>query len=237
MGNIQQIRRHGVLSSFFFLIMFVLVASVTNGHAKVFQNKDKTSYITAFTPDHPSQHDAQIRVTLDFHDVKLSKALLKVAKKANVGLSFDREIIPQKKISYHCHEKALYDALYDLLIDTNLTFTISADRETIIIQKRYRDVQFQTVTGTVTDAQTGTPMVGVNILVVGTSIGTVTDIDGHYRLSVASLQDTLRFSYIGYQTKTVPIIGRTTIDVALQPQVISGQQLVVIGYGKQKKRI
>lgn len=95
--------------------------------------------------------------------------------------------------------------------------------------------QNKTVTGTVTDAQTGDPLVGVNILVKGTSIGTTTDKNGAYNLTVPSLQDTLRFSYIGYQTKTVSINGRTSIDVALQTKVISGQQLVVIGYGKQKK--
>lgn len=96
--------------------------------------------------------------------------------------------------------------------------------------------QSDTVSGTVTNAQTGDPMIGVNILVVGTTTGTVTDANGHYSLTVSSLQDTLRFSFIGFQTKTVPIDGRRTINVALQPKVISGQQLVVVGYNTQKKK-
>jgi TonB-linked SusC/RagA family outer membrane protein len=94
----------------------------------------------------------------------------------------------------------------------------------------------KTVSGIVTDAQTGNTLPGVNILVEGTSSGTATDSKGHYSLSVPSLQDTLRFTYIGYQTKTVPIDGRTTIDVTLKPTVISGNQLVVVGFGKQKKK-
>jgi TonB-linked SusC/RagA family outer membrane protein len=93
----------------------------------------------------------------------------------------------------------------------------------------------QTVTGMVTDAQTGDPLPGVNILVMGTSTGTATDTKGHYSLQAESVQDTLRFSFIGYKTKTVPIDGRTTINVALEPTIFSGQQMVVIGYGTQKK--
>lgn len=92
-----------------------------------------------------------------------------------------------------------------------------------------------TVQGTVTDAQTGKPVVGVNILVAGTSTGTTTDIDGHYSLTVSSQQDTLRFSYIGYKAKTVPINGRTTINVAMEPTVITGEELVVVGYGKKRE--
>jgi TonB-linked SusC/RagA family outer membrane protein len=93
----------------------------------------------------------------------------------------------------------------------------------------------QTVTGTVTDAQTGDPLAGVNILVIGTSTGAATDADGHYSVSVPSLQDSLRFSFIGFQTKTVAINGRTKINIAMNPTIYSGQQLVVVGFGKQKK--
>lgn len=94
----------------------------------------------------------------------------------------------------------------------------------------------QTVTGTVTDAQTGDSLIGVNILVKGTTTGTVTDGNGHYSLTVPSLRDTLRFSYIGYQTKTVTINGRTTINIQLKPTIVSGQQMVVVGYGTQSKQ-
>jgi TonB-linked SusC/RagA family outer membrane protein len=95
--------------------------------------------------------------------------------------------------------------------------------------------QNKTITGVVTDAQTGDPLPGVNILVVGTSTGAATDAKGHYSLSVPNLQDTLRFSFIGYQAKTVSINGRTKIDVQLKPTIISGNQLVVVGFGTQKK--
>src|SRR5699024_6904724 len=95
--------------------------------------------------------------------------------------------------------------------------------------------QNHTVSGTVTDAQTGDPLVGVNILVVGTSTGTATDAEGHFSLNVSSLHDSLRFSYIGYKTSTVGINGRTTINIELQSTIVSGEQLVVVGFGTQKE--
>jgi TonB-linked SusC/RagA family outer membrane protein len=98
-------------------------------------------------------------------------------------------------------------------------------------------VQQETVSGTVTDAQTGETLPGVNILVKGTSTGTVTDSVGHYSLSISSLQDTLRFSFIGYKQQVVPINGRTQINIALEPTTIAGKELVVTAFGEKQQKI
>jgi len=95
--------------------------------------------------------------------------------------------------------------------------------------------QQNTVSGTVTDSS-GHALPGVNIKVKGTTTGTTTGGKGHYQLSVASLRDTLIFSYIGYRTRTIPIKGRTGIDITLRTQTIAGQQMVVVGYGKEQKQ-
>ncbi|MDZ7690869.1 MAG: SusC/RagA family TonB-linked outer membrane protein [Balneolaceae bacterium] len=94
----------------------------------------------------------------------------------------------------------------------------------------------ETVSGTVTDASSGETLPGVNVLVKGTDTGTSTDAEGSYELTVPSLQDTLVFSFIGYQTTELPINGRTEIDIQLQPQAISGEELVVVGYGTQRRQ-
>lgn len=96
-------------------------------------------------------------------------------------------------------------------------------------------VQAQTITGVVTDAQTGTTLPGVNILVLGTNVGTATDSDGRYQLNVPSLDETLVFSYIGYVTLEEPIEGRTTINVDMSTQQLVGDELVVVGYGTQRR--
>ncbi len=95
--------------------------------------------------------------------------------------------------------------------------------------------QQQTVKGTVTDKGNGKPLIGVNIAVKGTSQGTVSDQQGNYSLQVPSAQDTLVFSYIGYKSQTIPISGQTTIDVAMEPNVVKGKELVVVGYGTQTR--
>lgn len=92
-----------------------------------------------------------------------------------------------------------------------------------------------TISGTVTDVQTGEVLPGVNIIVKGTTIGTAADTNGNYTLEVPSLQDTLMFSFVGYKSETVAINGQTTINVSLMPKVITGQELVVVGYGMQQK--
>jgi iron complex outermembrane receptor protein len=91
-----------------------------------------------------------------------------------------------------------------------------------------------TVTGTVED-NAGNPLPGVNISLKGTTTGTSSGTEGGYELSVPSPSDTLVFSFIGYQTQQVPIQERTQVDVTLQQQAISGEEVVVVAYGEQKK--
>ncbi|MFH5884470.1 SusC/RagA family TonB-linked outer membrane protein [Halalkalibaculum sp. DA3122] len=92
-------------------------------------------------------------------------------------------------------------------------------------------VILEQVSGTVFDANNGETLPGVNVVVQGTTTGSSTDGQGNYQLSVPSLQDTLVFSFVGYETETVPISGRTQIDVSMQPQTVAGEELVVVGYG------
>ena len=96
-------------------------------------------------------------------------------------------------------------------------------------------VQAQTITGVVTDEETGSPLPGVNIVVQGTTIGTATGTDGEFELRVPSLQDTLVVSFIGYQTKEVALNGRNNIAITLLSQLIETDELMVVAYGVQRK--
>ncbi len=95
---------------------------------------------------------------------------------------------------------------------------------------------FKVVNGTVTDGAEGTPLPGVNVVVKGSSTGTVTDLEGKYSLNVPNESDILVFSSIGYIMQEVPVSGKTTIDVALAVDVQSLSEVVVVGYGSQLKR-
>ena len=95
--------------------------------------------------------------------------------------------------------------------------------------------QGKTISGTVGSEEEG-PLPGVNVLVKGTSTGTVTDIEGNYNLSVPAGSDTLVFSSIGYANQEVGIGSQTTINVTLGEDIQSLSEVVVIGYGTQDKR-
>lgn len=90
------------------------------------------------------------------------------------------------------------------------------------------------VTGTVTDAIDGSTLPGTSVLVKGTTTGTITDVDGKYSIMVEP-NTTLVFSYIGYETKEILVQPNTTVNITLQPTAKALEEVVVIGYGVQKK--
>jgi TonB-linked SusC/RagA family outer membrane protein len=92
-----------------------------------------------------------------------------------------------------------------------------------------------TVKGKVTDANTGETLIGLTVGVKGTANGTQTDVNGTFTLSVAPTA-TLQFSYIGYTTQDVAVNAQTTLDVKMKPASTELAQVVVIGYGTQRKR-
>ncbi|WP_158837266.1 SusC/RagA family TonB-linked outer membrane protein [Polaribacter sp. L3A8] len=91
------------------------------------------------------------------------------------------------------------------------------------------------VKGVVTDAKTGDPLPGVSIIIKGTVVGVQTDFDGLYSLSNLEKGTTLVFSYLGYTKKEV-VINQQTLNVALEESAESLDEIVVIGYGKQKRK-
>jgi TonB-dependent starch-binding outer membrane protein SusC len=95
--------------------------------------------------------------------------------------------------------------------------------------------QAQTIEGTVTDAQTGELLPGVNIVVQGTTTGTATNSDGEFQLSIPNPNVTLVFSYVGYITQEIALAGRTNISVEMRIQPLLGDELVVVGYGVQRR--
>ena len=91
-----------------------------------------------------------------------------------------------------------------------------------------------TVSGTVLDSA-GEPLIGVTILEKGTNVGSTTNFDGQYTIKVKSSKSVLVFSYVGMDNQEVPVNGRTTIDVTMKDSSLALEEVVVVGYGTQKK--
>jgi TonB-dependent starch-binding outer membrane protein SusC len=91
------------------------------------------------------------------------------------------------------------------------------------------------VTGVVTDAKDGSTMPGVNVVIEGTTQGTVTDLDGKYSLKVDNANAVLSFSFLGYITQKIPVGSQTSINAQLVEELTKLEEIVVIGYGTVKK--
>lgn len=93
-----------------------------------------------------------------------------------------------------------------------------------------------TIKGVVKESVSKEPIIGANVAIKGTTIGTISDINGAYTIKEADSKGVLVISYIGYKTQEIPINGKTTIDVNLEEESIGLQEVVAIGYGSQKKK-
>lgn len=96
-------------------------------------------------------------------------------------------------------------------------------------------VPSNTIKGKVTSAEDGSPLPGVNVVIKGTTIGTVTDVTGNYTIENAGPTSTLTYSFIGLQSKDVPTDGKRTLDVEMNTDVSQLSEVVVTGYGYSEK--
>jgi TonB-linked SusC/RagA family outer membrane protein len=187
----------------------------------------------------PDKADGQLVVE---EGVSVEQALKQVEQQFNVVFLYRTDALVDKKVSAtKVLSSNVEKALEELLEEQELVFKYLNPKTYGIYEPEKALVKkepiVEQVSGQVTDAQSGETLPGVNILVKGTTTGASTDQNGNFDLEVPSLQDTLVVTFIGYQTKEVPINGRTDLDIILQPQTIQGEEMVVIGYGKRKKKL
>lgn len=97
-------------------------------------------------------------------------------------------------------------------------------------------LQQQKISGTVTDAVNGEPIAGANVIVEGTTLGVITDENGKFSLDVPSGNSVLVISFLGYNSEKITVGAQTTLDVKLTPDITKLEEVVVVGYGTQKKQ-
>lgn len=185
-----------------------------------------------------ASHAQNWEITLDLKDVTLENAVTQIASQAKVSVAYSKEFVDTKQlVSISVKNASLKEALNNLLKKTNIGYSISGDKLLLFDRKigNTKDpIKKVKVRGQVTDQVTAEPMVGVSILVKGGKEGTITDIDGNYSIEVVPDQ-TLVFSFIGYKTKEVQVGSKTEISVHLAENTQMLNDVVVVGYGVQKK--
>ncbi|MEN7548487.1 SusC/RagA family TonB-linked outer membrane protein [Rapidithrix thailandica] len=186
----------------------------------------------------------QIHLSLDLNDTRLSDAISALQQKTGFEFVYlSNSFRTNQKISLNKTNESLANILREINRATGYNF--KRVNEKIYISKNFRtkdipvnavsEVQQEvTISGTVTSTEDGAPLPGVSILVKGTTKGTTTDFEGRYKLS-APENATLIFSFIGYQTQEIAIGSQSTINLTMKPDISQLDEVVVVGYGVQKK--
>lgn len=184
-------------------------------------------------------------ITLSLHDVSLEQAFTAIKQQSGYLFLYNNEKLAnvQEKITLQLKDATIEEVMDACLKDMPLSYKIMDNTVVIIpepvIEKTSLQQAVQTplqkeITGVVTDSATGKPLVGVTIQVKGGTTGTVTDEQGRYNLEVPD-DAVLEVSYVGYNKKEIPLNGKTVINVALGASATGLNQLIVVGYGVQKK--
>ncbi|MEK6478419.1 TonB-dependent receptor [Catalinimonas sp. 4WD22] len=186
----------------------------------------------------------EIFVEINLNEASLQETLNTIEKETEFHFVYNEKVLKKKhNISLEGNTKSLGDVLRSISQQTQLAFKRMGDNIHISDKKAADQVVEEVlgyapqiiVSGTVTAANDGSGLPGVNVLVKGTMVGTVTDIDGKYSISAPNDDDILVFSSIGYVSQEVPLNGRSEVNISMDEDIQSLDEIVVIGYGTQKR--
>lgn len=186
------------------------------------------------------------KISLDLTNVSIEKVFDEIESQTEFKFLYNyNDANYEKLISIKAKKEQVASILKRLLKGTNVSFQVIGKQIVLKKQtentlkqaldassKKSEDQEF-TVSGTVTD-NNGVPLPGVNIIVAGSVKGTQTDFDGNYSITVQK-GDVLEFSFIGYKSQKVTIGDTNTIDLVMEEETSALEEVVVIGYGTQKK--
>lgn len=202
------------------------------------------------------------RITLNFEGTTLKEAFEIIENKTPYNFFYNHRAVDVfRKINVKVSDVPIEVAIQALLRDANVSWRIKGAQ--IVLKKTrapgpldeteedpdideasmvnlpaitYSFLTYDvTVSGRVTDDE-GLPLPGVNVIIKGTTIGTTTDVDGRYTIDVAGENATLVFSFIGFTTQEVVVGNQTTIDISLVSDLVSLEEVVVVGYGTEQKK-
>lgn len=176
-------------------------------------------------------------VSVRLEGKSLREVLNEIEKNSEFIFIYEDALDLDKKVSIHANKENIRVILDKLFTSTDLQYLIS-ERQ-IAVSKKEKSIQHVAqegirVTGTVSDNMND-PLPGVTILIRGTSQGTTTDVNGEYTFTVPSDTCVLQFSYIGFTTQEVKVGDRRVISITLLEETTGLDEVVVIGFGKQKK--
>lgn len=181
-------------------------------------------------------HSQNAKVSIHINNVKLDKILNEIENQTDYLFIYNNQVDINKITSVKVKNEAVAQVLDRILSGTGINYELEGTHiilTTEAIKDLHAQQQAKTVTGTVTDVS-GEPIIGANIRIKGTTTGTITDIDGNFSIE-AEPQSVIEVSYIGYLTQETVINNQKSIRFLLKEDTKTLDEVVVIGYGVQKK--
>lgn len=180
------------------------------------------------------------KITLAEGNTTLIKAFEAIEKQSPYSISYNQsKLNVNKAVNVNFYNKSIAYILNTLLNGSGFTYHLEANYIIIVPvsdqenSKSQSNINTKIVNGNVTDA-TGTPIVGASVTAKGTTNGAITDIDGNFTLALAH-NGTISVSYIGYQSQDINVTAGKSIKIILKEDAQALDEIVVIGYGTQKK--
>lgn len=181
-------------------------------------------------------HSQNAKVSIRMNNVKLDKILNEIENQTDYLFIYNNQVDINKITSVKVKNEAVAQVLDRILSGTGINYELEGTHiilTTEAIKDLHAQQQAKTVTGTVTDVS-GEPIIGANIRIKRTTTGTITDIDGNFSIE-AEPQSVIEVSYIGYLTQETVINNQKSIRFLLKEDTKTLDEVVVIGYGVQKK--
>lgn len=188
-----------------------------------------------------STYSQQTKLELAFEEITIGELFHEIEEQTEFRFAYSNSRLdPTQKVSVNVKDEVLEDLLDNVLKNRNLSYKV-IDKYVVITDAKpgknkpsQQEKKEKTITGKVTDDD-GMSLPGVTVVAKGTTIGVITDIDGMYSIKLPEDVNTLIFSYIGMRSQEISVEGKTVIDISLESESISLDEVVAIGYGYQKK--
>lgn len=179
------------------------------------------------------------KVTLQFRQVKLAKVFDAITQQTGLTVAYSRPTVdPDRIVTIEANKEELSQVLTQLMKGTNVTFEIG-EKKIYLKEKPTSDVQqnrkVKTISGIIVDDK-GEPVIGASIAVQGTTLGTITNLDGEYTLANVPENSEVTVSFIGYKTLIFKANDKSLANITLKEDTEMLDEVVVVGYGTVKKR-
>ncbi|MBN1185200.1 MAG: TonB-dependent receptor [Bacteroidales bacterium] len=176
------------------------------------------------------------RFTFDSSNRTIKEVLGAIEAQSDFRFFYNDKFLDLNKVVSLAVDDMPIEVVLDRLVEeADIAYKLLENNLIVFTPREY--LQQGKVTGKVTDASTGEPLPGVYVRIKSSNTGGITDADGNYSVDVSSLDEILVFSFIGYNTETVDVDGRTQLNISLVAELTALEEVVVVGYGVQKKKL